>query len=44
MSRAAVEQLLHLMDRAFTGVGESPADVGHSLLADLRSVSEDVWR
>jgi uncharacterized damage-inducible protein DinB len=44
MSRGAVEQLLHLMDRAFTGVGESPADIGHSLLANLRSVGEHEWR
>ena len=51
MSRTAVEQLLHLMDRAFTDVtgftsvtyGESPADVGHSLLVNLRSVGEDEW-
>jgi uncharacterized damage-inducible protein DinB len=39
MSRTAVEQLLRLMDGAFTGVGESP----HSLLANLRSVGEDDW-
>ncbi len=44
MGRAGVEQLLHLMDRAFAGVGDSPADVGHSLLANLRSVREDDWR
>ena len=43
MGRAAVDQLLHLMDRAFAGVGDSPADVGHSLLANLGSVSKDDW-
>ena len=43
MSRTAVEQLLHLMDRAFEGVGDSPADVGHSFIANLRSVGEDDW-
>ena len=42
MSRTAVEQLLRLMDGAFTGVGESPDDC-HSLLANLRSVGEDDW-
>ena len=35
MSRAAVEQLLYLMDEAFEG------DSDHSLLANLRSVTEE---
>jgi hypothetical protein len=37
MSRAAVEQLLYLMDQAFEEDGE------HSLVRNLTSVSEDGW-
>lgn len=37
MSRAGVDQLLYLMDTAFEGERE------HSLLSNLRSVTEDDW-
>jgi len=39
MSRAAVEQLLYLMDEAFEGI-EQP---WHSVLANLATVREDDW-
>jgi len=39
MTRAAVDQLVYLLDEAFEGV-EQP---WHSLLANLRSVAEDDW-
>lgn len=39
MTRAAVEQLLYLLDEAFEGV-EQP---WHSVLANLRSVTDDDW-
>ena len=39
MSRAAVGQLLYLLDEAFEGVEQA----WHSVLANLRSVTEDDW-
>lgn len=38
MSRAAVDQLLYLMDMAFDTEGQ-----WHSLLGNLRSVTADDW-
>ena len=38
MTRAAVDQLLYLMDQAFDGEGHE-----HSLLANLRSVPDEAW-
>lgn len=38
MSRAAVDQLLYLMDEAFDS-----SDHEHSLMANLRSVAQDDW-
>jgi DinB superfamily len=38
MGRAAIEQLLYLMDEAFDGAGHE-----HSLLANVRSVKDDHW-
>jgi DinB superfamily len=38
MDRAAIEQLLYLMDEAFDGEGHE-----HSLLANVRSVKDDDW-
>ncbi len=38
MARAAVEQLLYLMDQAFDA-----ADSEHSLLANIHSVTEEEW-
>ena len=37
MSRAAVDQLLYLVDQSFEGNGE------HSLIADLRSLTPEDW-
>ncbi len=42
MTRAVVEQLLHLTDNAFETIG-TPADEAHSLLSNLRSVTDDDW-
>jgi hypothetical protein len=39
MSRAAVDQLVYLLDEAFTGVDET----WHSMLGNLTSVTEDDW-
>jgi hypothetical protein len=38
MSRAAIEQLLYLMDEAFDAEGHE-----HSLLANIRSVKDEDW-
>jgi len=42
MTRVAIEQLLYLTDNAFETVG-APADEAHSLLSNLRSVTDDDW-
>lgn len=43
MSRIAVEQLLYLMDDAFEGAGIESTGESQSLLANLRTVTEDAW-
>ena len=42
MTRTAVEQFLYLTDNAFEVVGTA-ADEAHSLLSNLRSVTDDDW-
>ncbi len=40
MNRAAIDQLLYLMDSAFEGLEDAG---GHALMANLRSVTEQEW-
>jgi hypothetical protein len=44
MNAAAVDLLLYLMNEAFEGAGIQESGEGQSLLGNLASVGEDLWR